>query len=112
MASICCSPPERFVPGWRAALGQDREQLVDALERPAARPAAVGADQQVLLDGQAGEDPPALGHQHDAAVDQLVARAARRPAARRSARRPRGTRQQRRPRVAQERASCRRRWRR
>ena len=55
-----------------AALGQHREQLVDSREGPAARPAAVGADQQVLLDAQAGEDPAPLGHQHDAAVHQLV----------------------------------------
>ncbi len=27
MASICCSPPDRWVPGWSRALGQDREQL-------------------------------------------------------------------------------------
>ena len=49
-----------------------REELETRVERPAAGPAAIGADEQVLLDGQAREDAPALGHQRDAAAHAAV----------------------------------------
>src|SRR5262249_25544858 len=56
----------------RAPHLEDREELVDALERPAAGPGAIRADQEILLDGEAGKDSTALGHQRDAERDDLV----------------------------------------
>ena len=39
-----------------------------------ARCRAIGAEHQVLLDRQLGEQPPAFGHQRDAEVDDLLGR--------------------------------------
>ena len=55
MASICCSPPERLVPGSRAPLAEDGEEAVHARERPGPGPAAVGADLEVLLTERLGK---------------------------------------------------------
>ena len=64
-----------------AALGQHREQLIDALEIPRPGPAELAADQEILLDGERGKQPPPFRHQRDAARHHLV----RRPAADRHA---------------------------
>ncbi len=80
-----------------AALPEHREERENALEvgghaGPVA--AGVGADRQVLLDGEAREDLAALGREAHAAGDELPGRAGRRPVAPRggSRRRPGGTR--------------------
>src|SRR5690606_35856034 len=49
-----------------------REQLVHGLQRPGAGPPAVGAGEQVLLDGERAEQPPPLRHQRDARRDPPV----------------------------------------
>src|SRR5258706_863783 len=61
-----------------AALGEPRKGL--EAERQVvgdvrARRGAVGAEQQVLFDGQAREQPPAFRHQRDTEVDDLFGRA-------------------------------------
>ena len=71
----------------------------------------VGAHVQVLLDGQAGEDAPTLGHLDDAPRHDLVRRARASGPRRRSGTLP--LRGRSRPLIGVERgASCRRRWRR
>src|SRR3954449_9178808 len=56
-----------------AALLQPREQLVDALERPARRPGAGGRGRdEVLVHGERREHLPALGHEADAALGDPV----------------------------------------
>ena len=54
-----------------AALGQTREMLVDALERPADGLGDLGQD-QILLDGQPADDAPVLRHQLEAGLGRLV----------------------------------------
>ena len=58
--------------GLVAALGQHREQLVDALQAPRPGPPQLAADQQVLLDRQRGKQPPAFRHQRDAARHDVM----------------------------------------
>ncbi len=58
--------------GLMPPLLEHREQREDRLDRPGpGHGAAVGADQQVLLDGQRRKQPPALGHQRDAEAHDL-----------------------------------------
>ena len=54
-ARICCWPPLSRDAGWLPALGQLREEGVDALEPAsvAAGVPGVGADQQIVLDREA-----------------------------------------------------------
>ena len=57
------------------AVLEHREQAVDPLERllhRGARPRQVRAEPQVLVDGQVGEEAPALRHLHDAELDALL----------------------------------------
>src|SRR5450759_2045145 len=51
---------------------EERKELVDRLEVPVALATAVRADVQVLLDGEAGKDPPPLGDHRDAHAHPLV----------------------------------------
>ena len=63
----------------RAALGQPRKRLEAEFEvalELAARGAAEGAEQQILLDRQLGKQPPAFRHQRDAEIDDLLGGAA------------------------------------
>ena len=50
----------------RAPLAEHREQFVDARESPGPGPAAIGAELQVLLDGQAWKEPPSFGNHGNA----------------------------------------------
>ena len=78
-ASICCSPPLRLPASCRRRSRSTREGLVSRIRgwrrSPRAR-RAEGAEQQVLLDRQFREQPPAFGHQADAEIDDLLGRAA------------------------------------
>ena len=73
MASICCSPPDSEPADLRAAIRQDREQVVDtlAIDPIAAMRAAIAADGEIVLDRQVGKQPPAFRHQRDAQLDPL-----------------------------------------
>src|ERR1700748_1978841 len=51
---------------------QHREQLIDPLEIPSARPSELSADQEIFLDAERGEQPSSLRHQGDATGDDLV----------------------------------------
>ena len=51
IASICCSPPESWLPRLCLPLGQPRESVVDARDRPWRRGVA-GGEPQMLVDGQ------------------------------------------------------------
>ena len=62
------------------------EELVHARQGPAPWPAAVGADEKVLLDGEAGEDAPPFGHKRRCRGPPARGRGGRPPARRRSAR--------------------------
>ena len=70
-ASICCSPPESWLPRLALALREAREHLVDALRRPRPRPRHRG---QVLVDAERLEDVPLLRHPADAGGGALVRR--------------------------------------
>ena len=60
-----------------AALGETREELVDALDRPPLRAAAAPGDHaQVLVDRQGREQPAPLGHVADPQLRDLVRRPA------------------------------------
>jgi hypothetical protein len=59
-----------------APLGQNGKKLVDAGERPRPLPLELAADQQILLDGERGKQPPPFGHQRDAPCHHLVSRPA------------------------------------
>ena len=72
IAAICCWPPERSVAGTSAMLGEHREELVDAVERPGAGAAAMGAEPEVLLDREAREQPAAFRHHGDAQAHDLM----------------------------------------
>ena len=54
------------------ALGEPREGLVDAVDRPGGIAAAAGGELQVLVDRQAWPDPAALRHVADADAADLV----------------------------------------
>ncbi len=54
-----------------APLGEAREVRIDLLERPAARLGHLG-DDEILLDGQAGDDAAVLGHEADPGARRLV----------------------------------------
>jgi len=58
-------------------LGESRERLVaeqQVLGDLAARGRAEGAEQQVLLDRELREEPPAFRHERDAEIDDLLRR--------------------------------------
>ena len=83
IASICCSPPDSFVPWLLRRSAQVRKQLVDLLDRQAAV-AHLRRQHQVLLDVQAREDAALLRAPGDAAGARSGSTAgARSPAARR-----------------------------
>ena len=50
-------------------LAEDGEQRVDRIEAPRSRPLLVGADDEVLLDAERGEEPPPLRHHRDSEID-------------------------------------------
>ena len=82
IAAICCCAARQAscVAACRRSRS-DRKQRVDRVERPWPRVVpAVAADQQVLLDGQRGKQPPPLRHQRDAELDDLGRAPARRSA--------------------------------
>ena len=72
IAHICCWPPDIEVDGWFRRSFRTGNSVVDGIERPAALPPELAADQQVLLDRERGEETAALGHQRDAAAEHLV----------------------------------------
>ncbi len=75
-ASICCSPPERVPAAWwsRGASSGNRSSASSIAERAcAASPAErVGADQQVVADGQPGEGHLAADQQRGPLADDLL----------------------------------------
>jgi hypothetical protein len=71
IASICCSPPESFVPWLRKPLLEIREELEDLRDRQSAL-AHDRRQQQVLLDVEAREDPALLRAVRDAALRDPV----------------------------------------
>ena len=67
IASICCSPPESCAPPFRLRSREPREELVDAVDRPARLAAGAPRDHaQVLVDRERREQPPSLRHVADA----------------------------------------------
>ena len=78
IASICCSPPDRLPACWSRRSAQARERLVPAgrCRAPTSSSlAGVGADAEVVLDGELGERAAALRHLGDAEPDDLLGRA-------------------------------------
>ena len=93
IASICCSPPLSAAGVLRAPLragaGSSSKQRSMSLRRPRRLSRrAVGADAQVLLDGQLGERAAALGHVRDALPGDLSRGCSPTGPCRRSGRRP------------------------
>ena len=72
IAAICCWPPESERGRAPAMLGEHREQFVDAGERPGTGTSAVGAEQEVLLDREAREQPAPFRHHGDAPPHDLM----------------------------------------
>jgi hypothetical protein len=68
MASICCSPPDSWLPMLRRRSFRRGKKRVDPLQRPGLAPlvAVGGGGDEVLLDVEIGEDLPPLGHEADA----------------------------------------------
>ena len=112
IASACCSPPDSRAaerPTQRARAAGTWPRPARLVHGPGRR--RVGADAQVLLDRQAGEDPPPLRDEGDAARHPLVGRHVR------SMRSPveadlAGADRQQRRRSPSAASTCRRRWRR
>ena len=75
IASICCSPPLMLPASWlrrscrRGKVSKQKSRLFAIC---GARGLPVGAEQQVLLDGEPREQPPPLRHQRDAEVDDIL----------------------------------------
>ena len=74
IASICCSPPDRLPARWPRRSDKPRERLVPQVDVEAdlAVAAGVGADAQVVLDGELGERAAALGHLGDAEAHDVL----------------------------------------
>ena len=79
IASICCSPPDSVPACWLQPLGEAREIAEHALEIGLARlrrsRAHIGAEPQVLLDGQIGERAAPVRHMRDAEPRDVLRRA-------------------------------------
>ncbi len=88
MATICCWPPDRRGARRAPPRAQDREQLVERRQRPAARAArGPSAPTSRFSSTVSGEQLAALRHHGDAAPQRCQPRAGRRSALRRSGRR-------------------------
>ena len=74
MASICCSPPDRVPAPLVPALlepGKESEAVREVVRARTAGP-AVGAQNQVFLHAHPAEHLTPLGHERDAATDQVL----------------------------------------